>query len=120
VNIRNRCKDTHLFLTLHFFILVVAGLLNDTASRNLLILIYGIRNDDEFQAMCESPSKYSQWERDYTRSSSRKEQIQELFGSPTKIPTMDRISIVPYSSSIIKPSSRLGGISCNRRNTLHS
>jgi hypothetical protein len=35
VNIRNRCKDTHLFLTLHFFILVVAGLLNDTASRNL-------------------------------------------------------------------------------------
>ena len=63
----------------------------------------GIRNDDEFQAMCESPSKYSQWERDYTRSSSRKEQIQELFGSPTKIPTIDRISIVPHSSSIISP-----------------
>lgn len=54
MNIRNRCKDTHLFLTLHFFILVVARLLNDAASRNLLILIYRIRNDDEFQTMCES------------------------------------------------------------------
>src|SRR6478735_3731604 len=84
-----------------------------------LILIYGIRNDDECQAMCESLPSIRNG-RDYTRSSSRKEQIQELFGSPTKIPTMDRISIVPYSSSIIKPSSKLGRISCNRRNTLHS
>lgn len=39
----------------------------------------------------------------------------------SKIPTMDRISIVPHSSSMAKPSSkRWSGIFRNRRNTLRS
>jgi len=72
-----------------------------------LILIYGIRNDDECQAMCESiPSirngKEIILDSPLERNKSKNSSADLLKFQPR------RISIVPYSSSIIKPSSKLG------------